>query len=294
MLCALPHSIWIAYMVSYPLVSIVKASEVTKPICHLQHIQAPQQGQRCITNTEIYINKTGIQCQHHCTWLCTRDQICQVINFNSIGAYCLLGQGPCISWEKDVSFITTSFSAKEPCLKWVANYENDSYKPITFPKATDPSDLLILVRGIEEHNKIPGKGVVLSGYMYYSWQGNEVKFLFTDVQMEYLTISPQCTSRWVPHDSTSGNSLPAGAVIGGNLNGVSLYVARKFTVHRTGHPERHSCGYFNNIEGLGHMPYGMLDLVYTDVELLVIQEWNNVRKWKSRFDKHTVEGFHLY
>ena len=289
MLCALPHTIWIAYMVLYLPALILNASKLTKPACHQRYIQAPQQGQRCVTDTEFYINKTGIQHQHHCTWLCMREKICQVINFNSIDAYCLLGQRPCISLEKDVGFITTSFSAKEPCLKWVEDYENDPYKPITFPKASDPADLLILVRGIEGNNKIPGKGSLLSGHLYYSWQGNEMKFLFTEVQREFFTLSPQCTTSWVSHNSTSG-TLPAGAVIGGNLNGVPLYVARKFAVHMNGHPAIYSCGYLNNVERRAHMPYGMVDLVYTDVELLVIQEWNKARKSKLRTLRQTNGG----
>ena len=272
-----PHTIWIAYMVLYPLANTVNTSEVTKRACHQRHIQAPQQGHRCFTNTELCINKTGIQRQHHCTWLCMQDQICQVINFNSIGGYCLLGQGPCVSLERVVGFVTTSFSAKEPCLKWEQDYANDPYKPITFPKATDQSDLLILVRGIEGNNKIPGKGYLRSGYWYYSWQGNLKNFWFTEGQREFFTISTQCTTSWVPHDATSGNRLPTGAVIGGNLNGVPLYVARELTAHMTGHPEIHCPGYFNNIEGRGHMPYHVYDLVYKDVELLVIQEWNRLQ-----------------
>ena len=258
-------------MVLHLLALTVNASEVTKPGCQQRYMQAPHQGQRCITDTEIYINYTGIQRHHHCTWLCMRDQNCQVINFNSIGAYCLLSNGPCVSLEKEADFVTTSLAAKGPCSKWVENYENDTYKTITFPKGTNTSDLLIVVRGRVGNNKVPGKGSLNSGYKLISWEGQEMTTHFTYFPVEFLTISPECTISWVLHDSTSRNPLPAGAVIGGNLNDVPLYVARKSTVHMAGFPTMYSCGYYNNIDGRGHMPYGGLDLLYTDVEILVIQ-----------------------
>ena len=262
------------FKVVFPLAISVHAS-ITGPVCRQLHIQAPRVGQRCITDTQIYTNKTGVRDQHHCTWLCMLDPNCRVINYNSIGAYCLLGQGPCVSLENEADFVTTAMQSKKPCFKWVTDYENDIYKPITFPMITDPSDSLIILRGREDNNVLPGKGALQTGYMYYSWEGNEVYSLFTDGQPEFLTLSPECTISWVHHDFTTGQPLPAGAVIGGHLNDVPLYVSRKFTVYRSGDLAMYSSGYYNDIEGQAHMPYGALDRVYTETEILVVQDWKS-------------------
>ena len=278
MCCTLVRNLLVACIVILPLPPYVNASEVNQPVCPRRYIQPPQVGQRCITDTEIYINKTGIELQHRCMWLCIRNPICQVINFNHMGAYCLMGLRPCVSLEKEVEFITTSLAAEKPCLKWVESYENGLYNAITFPISdnTDPSDLLIVVRIRKGEHKIPGKGSLILGqmYTYYSWQGKEMEVLFAESQCEFLILSPECTISWVPHNSTSGNPLPTGGVIGGYFKGVPLYVARKFTVRSVGNPAVYSSGYYNNVEGRGHMPFGWMDMVYTDVEILVIQEWN--------------------
>ena len=264
--------LFVTYIAVLSLTLSGNASEATRPVCSQRYIQEPRVDQRCITDTEIYINKTDIRDQQHCTWLCIRDPNCQVTSYNSIGTYCLLGRGICVSLEEEVDFVTTAMQAKKPCFKWVTNYINDTYKPITFPKIKDPSDVLIVVRRRKEGNKIPGKWSLPSDEKYYSWEGKEVVF---SEGCETLILSPECTISWVPHDSTSGNPLPTGAVIGGHLNAIPLYVARKFAIFTAGHPAKHSSGYYDNIEGRGHLPYGGLDKVYTDIELLVVHEWNS-------------------
>ena len=268
-MCALPQTMLIAHIVMFRLIINMNAFEVNKPACRHIYIQPPQGGHRCITDTQIYINKTDVRDQRHCTWLCMRDPNCQVVNYNNIGVYCLLGHGPCVSLEKDEDFVATALQAKGPCLKWLANYQDDRNSAITYPQSTDPSDLMMIVRGRVENNKIPGKGWLAMGYNYYTLEGQEL--LFTDEnQCEFLTLSPECNISWVHHDSTSGNPLPTGAVIGGNLDDVPLYVARKFAIHESGDPPRHSSGYYSNIEGLAHIPYSQLDRVYTSAEILVV------------------------
>ena len=277
MLCGLARSILVTHIVVLSLAPSDTAPEATKPVCRQRYIQRPLVNQRCITDTEIYINKTDILDQQHCTWLCMQDPNCQIINYNSMGAYCLHGQGPCVSLENEIDFVTTVMQVKQPCFKWVTSYEDDTYSTITFPKITGSSDLIMIVRVRKESSKIPGKKTLASDSIYYSWDGSEAYFT-NCLSCEYLTLSPECTISWVSHSSTSGNPLPTGAVIGGHLKGVPLYVARKFTAHFAGHPERYSSGYYDNIEGRGHIPYGRLDVIYTDIELLVVHEWNSCQR----------------
>ena len=88
---------------------------------------------------------------------------------------------------------------------------------------------------------------------------------------EYLIISAECTISWVPYDSTTANPLPASAVTGGKLDDIPLYVARKSAEHKPNNPIEYSSGYYDNVNDQGHLPYGGLDIVYNDVELLVLQ-----------------------
>ena len=257
----------VSYIVVYIIALSVNASEVSKLICRQQHTQPSEVGQRCITDNEVYINKTTLQ--HHCTLLCMRNPNCQVINFNIVGNYCLLAHRPCVSMEQNINFVTRYMFTNTPCLKWVANHDNGVHSVISFPAADDPSDLLIVVRGRIGQNKIPGKRSSRTGEMHCSWNDKETKF--TANQAEFLTASTECNISWVPHDSTSGKPLPVRAVIGGHMNDTPLYVARKSAQHITGHRTAYSCGYYDNTNGLGHFPYHHIDVVYNQVEVLVVQ-----------------------
>ena len=241
-------------------------AEASESICPMRHIQPPLIGKRCVTDDEIYIKKTVEKPQ--CMLLCMRDPNCQVINFNITGTYCLLGQRSCASLENDVDFVTTMMTTKKPCMKWESNFDIslDNTVPIT------QSHPEIVARGNKEGNKIPGKWRTDKIYINYSWNGQEVSP--PKAEGELLVAFPECTISWVPHDSTSGNPLPAGAVVGGHLNGIPLYVARKVAVFMSGHSQDISSGYYDNVNGLGHFPYGGLDREYTDVEIMVVQGWN--------------------
>ena len=268
MLHALPDYRAAACILVIQMVLIVNASDVSKPVCRQRQAQEPRVGQRCVSDTEVYINKTGLQ--HHCTLSCMRDPNCQVINFNIIGSYCLIGGRPCLSVENDTDLVTIFMSARKPCLKWVRKYDSDEHNPISFPEANDPSDFLSVAQCIIGKNKIHGKMVASNWAIYCSLGGKEMKF--TENQTEILTLSQECNISWVPYDYTSTNPLPTGIVIGGQLNGIHLYIARKYAAHVAGNPPRYSSGYYDNVNGLGHFQYHHLDFIYQAMEVLVVKD----------------------
>ena len=236
-------------------------SEASEQVCQKRYTQPPQVGQRCITDTEIYANKTVGR--HHCTLLCIRDPKCQVINFNAIGSYCLLSPRTCLFWEPNGDFVTTTMAINRPCLKWVKNPDNDVYKAIF----SDPSATTRVARIAREENKIPGKWKVGRNIVHYSWEGLE-KYK-TKEYAEFLSLSPECTISWVPHNSSAGIPLPVGTFIGGHLEDTILYVAR------TGAEQspRYTSGYYDSVNGLGHFPRAGLDHVCNEAEVLVVQGW---------------------
>ena len=266
------HVIWIPYIGSVivlALISRMDAYENNKPVCRQRSAHPSLVGLRCTTDTEVYINKMGVQHNDHCTLLCMRDPTCQVINFNMTGRYCQLGRGPCMTLEREIDFVTTPIS-EQPCLKWAHNINKDVYVNISFEEITGSSVFITVARARIGRNKIPGKTASGHNAMYYTSEGREM--WLPKSECEYLLLSPECTISWVRYDSTSGNPLSATAVIGGNLNDVPLYVARRSARHIPNNPVRYSSGYYDSVNGLGHFPFGGLDVAYNEVELLAIQK----------------------
>ena len=267
MLHALLDHVATACIIGLQMVLVVNTSDVSKPVCQQRQIQPTKRAQRCVSDTEVYINTTGVG--HHCMCLCMRNPNRQVINFNILGSYCLIGERPCIYVENDTEFVTTIMSMRKPSLKWVNSFYEDEHI-ISFLEAPDLNNFIGVARCMMGNNKIPGKMVMPNGAIFCSWDDAE---LLCQDQTEILTLSPEYNISWVPYNSASGNPLPPGIVIGGQLNGVPLYVARKYEPFIEGFPLRYALGYYNQLSGLGHFGYLYRAFNYQAVELLVVQEW---------------------
>ena len=255
------RALLIAHISTFILAHNMGISEASEQVCQQRYTQPPQVGQRCITDTEIYANKTVER--HHCTLICIRDPKCQVINFNAIGSYCLLSQRTCLFWEPDGDFVTITMAINRPCLKWVKNPDNYVYKAIF----SDPSATTRVTRIAREENKYQENGKLVG--ILCTTHGKGLEKYKTKWYAEFLDLSPECTISWVPHNSSAGISLPVGTCIGGHLEDTVLYVAR------TGAEQspRYTSGYYDNVNGLGHFPCAGLDQVFNEAEVLVVQGW---------------------
>ena len=90
----------------------------------------------------------------------------------------------------------------------------------------------------------------------------------TNGTAEYLIVDPHCSFQWVTWTSTSGNDLPAGAVMGGHLdNGVPLYVAKVWLNILDG---VWMISYYNPETGQAHLHYVKRVFVTTTMDILVI------------------------
>ena len=257
----------------YPLAHHVHASRTSKPICQQRHTQPPRVSHRCVTDTEMYANKTVKQ--RHCMLLCMRDPSCQVINFNVMRNYCLLGHRSCLFLERDENYVTIPMKITMPCLKWIPTAGNDIYKVIS----SQPSAITNVIRVTKEENEIPGKWGVGWDIVHYAYKGEE-KIDWKEAA-EFLTLSPVCTISWVPYDSASGQQLPVGAVIGGHLNNGTLYIART----GSGQSPSHSTGYYDKSNGFGHFPNGDVDHVFNEFEILVVQGWTGTVAFKTLYNQ---------
>ena len=97
---------------------------------------------------------------------------------------------------------------------WEAVHEFDGYT-VLYVSRIDIANAIIV-----------GKYVVKSGHFFGVNADGLVMNIDSD-NVEVLTIDEVCTCTWLPY--TSGEVLPTGAVIGGNLvSGSPLYVAKMY------------------------------------------------------------------
>ena len=182
-------------------------------------------GQRCITDTEAYKNRTDVP-QELCMWHCLQNISCMVINYNMVNSYCLLGQGPCVSLEHENDFVTIPMTTQEPCLTWIRQDTmppslDDTSDIVMYPVQTNPDNSIVVARAIIDSAKNPGKFHANTGQ--FALNGQVVEF--SAGNYDILTHSPECDISWVNYGPGSGNALIDGAVIGGYQNGHPLYVA---------------------------------------------------------------------
>ena len=249
----------------------LNTSAVAGPSCQQIYMKPPLMGQRCITDNEVYRNHTNAP-QERCIWHCLGNISCQVINYNVVDSYCLVGHAPCVSLEPEIDFVTIPITMQDPCMMWVRQdiippSLNDISDVVKYPVESDPGNSIVVARAILDMAKIPGKFHNTKGY--FSWNGQVSEF--SAGNYEVLIVSPRCDISWMNYNPDSGNAVPDGVVIGGYQNGHLLYVARKHAGH-LGHSARYAAGYYDNKHGNGEVTYGADVLIYSEVEILVVHE----------------------
>ena len=226
----------------------------------------------------LYHRYRSLQESHHCTKRTLHvalfaRYILQVINYNMADRYCLLGQETCLSLEPEIDFVTIPMTMQEPCMTWVRQYAiqpslNDIDNKVTYPVKELPHNNIVIARAVLVSAKIPGKYHANKGHFALDGEVSE----FSAGNYEILTISPRWNMSWIRYDSSSGNPLPVGAVIGGYRDGHLLYVARKWDTH-AGHSSRYAAGYYDNVDREGKVVYGLSVFTFRAMEILVVHEW---------------------
>ena len=252
----------------------MKTSIVTGSSCQQIYMQPPRLGQYCVMDIEVYRNFTNVP-QERCMWHCLRNISCQVINYNVVENYCLLGQRPCISLEPDSDFVTIPMTMQDPCVTWVCQDAfpqplDDIANAVSYevvPSGRKPNNRIVVARDILNVAKIPGKVHIPVNLGHFAMGGRVLDF--SAGIYEILTVSPRCAISWANHDPGSGNTLPNGAIIAGYQNGRPLYVARKGDTH-SGDPYRYAAGYYDHIGMEGAVTYGTNVFMFTEMEILVV------------------------
>ena len=152
-----------------------------------------------------------------CSLACVQDQRCEATIYDIIQGFCLLMNNPCFSLEPRSNHVYRSF--KHECTKWVPS--DGSYPAYWFFEFNPQRSYVS--RKAHQGNIIIGKKT----NRFYAVNPID-NHMVDGGSYELLMVEPNCNVTWVSHDSTSGQPLPRGALIGGVLadTNTPLYVAR--------------------------------------------------------------------
>lgn len=228
-------------------------------------------GQKCMPSSNAYINLTDTT-KELCLWHCLRDQDCIILNYNYVSEYCVLINDSCESVIADDQFVLHVFvTDRTRCISWEATSD-----PFTVPQdyvgflqAPGSTYIIAVVRIVRESDTLPGKMYIDNGNVFAVLDGSAITPTAEDVT-EILTIAPSCLTAWVPYDATTGENLPSGAVVGGELSsGTVLYVARVYNAlwYDVG---GWATGYYNPNAGLAYVEhYGQATDHLMDILILL-------------------------
>ena len=237
------------------------------------------QGHRCVTHTEIFTNISDIS-QQLCTWYCLKDDYCNVMKYSLAGRSCHLSPEKCQYFHIDMGYVAFSTDI-DTCLRWASVTEINMDSAIGSQSVNEPGQIFV-ARGMFNGDVIPGK--YADGRAYHTLGGAQVRF----DEPELLIIRDGCTVEWVLYDSATLDPFPTGAVVGGWLQGVPLYVARKYQRYFNPNMNGLSVGYYNKAAGLGHVGWGDNDVTMTSMEILVLRDWDHDVKNTSIYCDNNV------
>ena len=223
-------------------------------------------GYRCVTHTEIFTNISDIS-QQLCTWYCLKDDDCNVMKYSLAGRSCHLSPEKCQYFHIDMGYVVFSTNI-DTCLRWASVTEVNMDSAIGSQRVNKPGQLFV-ARGKFNGDMIPGK--YADGRARHTLGGAQVIF----DEPEILIIRDGCTVEWVLYDSATLDPFPTGAVVGGWLQGVPLYVARKYQRYFNPNMNGLSVGYYNKAAGLGHVGWGDNDVTMTSMDILVLRDWDH-------------------
>ena len=187
-----------------------------------------------------YNNITAIM-KRHCSLSCVARSECHAIIFDTTRHVCMLLMETCLTLQPYPRHIYQIF--KHECIKWVSGTGDfNAYWFFAYGSVKN-----IVARTFREGEVIVGKIT----NQFYGVSSDETHF--EGVSYEQMVMHPTCDVTWVSYDSSSGQPLPSGALIGGIImtTNTPLYVVR-ITIDVNGYL---FSGYFNPLHQLAWAEY---------------------------------------
>ena len=152
-----------------------------------------------------------------CTLACVQNNYCGATIYEKTSRACMLMNEPCISLAPYFDHVYRSFIPG--CTKWVPHHE----KHLAYWYIEENTLRSYVSRRIHESNIIIGKTTT----MFFATDPTSGADIIGG-DCELLVVEPSCSVTWEAHDTTNGQPIPKGALIGGKLTATNtpLYVAR--------------------------------------------------------------------
>ena len=224
-------------------------------------------GYRCSPNEDISMKQLADIRWEQCRWQCQGCNNCTVVTYDAGAMECTLFANTCTNMSKANSDVRTLILDPSPvcCLTW--RFHDDPWP-----------DNLVVVNEVGASSADYAVGRLTSGSRMIPARYNLENVFITTYggqkvdtgTAEYLIVHPKCPVQWVTWTSTSGNDLPAGAIVGGHLeNGMPLYIAKAWLFDLVW-----VIGYYNPETRVGHFWFGAAKDT-TVMDILVLLWWIN-------------------
>ena len=224
----------LVYRTSCWLFILIGATTATQTTCKSMITLPPAYDKACEPFGYRNISTT---IEHHCSLACIQSGDCDATIYDATRRNCMLLEGRCVLLQPSPGFVYQTF--KHECVKWVSN-AND-YDAYWFYFG-DGMRQNFIARTFHDGDLIVGKEI--KGTFYgVSRDGN---FVQNGSSYERLVVHPSCHITWVDHDSSTGQPLSVGFLIGGILTSTNtpLYVVK---LESGG---QYCSGYFNPLNDL--------------------------------------------
>ena len=192
--------------------------------CRRIHIDREITGYRCQPHGNSTIKQLDNMRWDQCKLYCLHNNNCTLVTYDAAFMECILHANMCSNIMQANSDVHTTILGTTPikCLEW-RQFDTPWPANLVFVNEIGSSGLNYAVGRLTSGSRtLPAR---YNPQTYFITTDGVEKV--TNGTAEYLIIDPHCQYQWVTWTSTSGNDLPAGAVVGGHLeNGMPLYVAK--------------------------------------------------------------------
>ena len=180
--------------------------------CESRSIQLPTGGIACETQEHTNISVTE---HRRCSMACIRNKECQATIYDSPRLVCILLPEPCFRVERYTGFVYQVF--QHQCTQWVP--ESDDVPGYWTNEGNGQS---YVVRRYIGSDLVVGK--LTNRLHVISPRGDHIQ----GGNYEELVVDGFCRVTWVPYDSTTGQPIPTGTLIGGFLSATNtpVYVSK--------------------------------------------------------------------
>ena len=143
---------------------------------------------------------------HHWSMACIHSHNCQAFIYDNVKQLCMMLSKPCV-WTQPYAGYSYAIS-KSQCFRW-----QDSDKDFSSYWYYEAQGWSYVARRLHQGDMVVGKVT----NAFHAVDPNTLSSIHDGIY-ENLVVDPSCQAAWVPHDASSGQSLPADALIGGVLS----------------------------------------------------------------------------